>query len=185
MRINICLGSRTILYLCSCKFLYFLLSIFLLCSSLTWCSLSFSWMNSLPHSSHFTIGWRWMCLAWLIRSSYFVNFSPHWSQTSFSLLWRMPKLFLYNRKFMTIKKILLYSAPPAHKVLNVVQTFVWVCSADGKSGQMNWLRGGGLQVYAYRACGMYQVMERFAAFSIATGSLFIEHSGGQKTKLIG
>jgi hypothetical protein len=32
---------------------------------------------------------------------------------------------------------------------------------------------------------MYQVMERFAAFSIATGSLFIEHSGGQKTKLIG
>jgi hypothetical protein len=49
----------------------------------------------------------------------------------------MPKLFLYNRKFMTIKKILLYSAPPAHKVLNVVQTFVWVCSADSKSGQMN------------------------------------------------
>lgn len=38
---------------------------------------------------------------------------------------------------MAIKKILLYSAPPAYKELNVVQTFVWVCSTDGKSGQMN------------------------------------------------
>jgi hypothetical protein len=27
-----------------------------------------------------------ICLAWLIRSSYFANFSPHWSQTSISLL---------------------------------------------------------------------------------------------------
>ena len=106
MRINICLGRRSrILYFSRwCKFLSCLLSTFFLCSSLTWCSLSFSWMNTLPHWSHFTIGWWWMCLAWLIRSSYFANFSPHWSQTSFSFLWKMPKLFLYNRKSMAIKK---------------------------------------------------------------------------------
>ena len=37
-------------------------------------------------------------------------------------------------------------------------------------------------VYADCACGMYQDMERFAACSIAPGSLFIEHSNGQKQK---
>ena len=86
----------------SCKFLCSLLSIFSSCSSLTWCSLSFSWMNSLPHSLHFTIGWWWICLAWLIRSSYFANFSPHPSQTFFSLWWRMSNQLLCNWKIVAI-----------------------------------------------------------------------------------
>ena len=79
----------------SCRFkcLYSLLWTFFSCSSLAWCNLSFSWINSLPHSSHFTIGWWWICLAWLIRSSYLLNFSPHKSQTFFSLWWRKSKLF--------------------------------------------------------------------------------------------
>ena len=103
--INIWQGTGKIHHSFLRKFLYCLLSAFFLCSSLTWCSLSFSWMNSLWHASHFTIGWWWMCLAWAIRSSYFANFSPHWSQTSsFPLLWRMPKLFLYKLKSITIKR---------------------------------------------------------------------------------
>ena len=89
----------------SCKFLCSLASIFCSCSSLTWCSLSFSWMNSLPHSLHFTIGWWWMCLAWLIKSSYFANFSPHWSQTFFSLWWRMSKQLLCNWNLTAINRL--------------------------------------------------------------------------------
>ncbi len=103
----------TILYFLRwCKFLSCLLSTFFLCSSLTWCSLSFSWMNSLPHSSHLAIEWWCTCLAWLIRSTYFANFSPHWSQTSFSFLWwRIPKLFLYNLKWIAIKRFFTLLAP--------------------------------------------------------------------------
>lgn len=101
------------------KFLSCLLSTFFLCSSLLWCSLSFSWINSLPHSWHFTIGWWWICLAWLIRSSYFANFWPHWSQTFFSLWWRIPKQFLYNWKSMAIKR--LYLLPIENKPLQTLQ----------------------------------------------------------------
>lgn len=115
------LGSnRRVLYsLRWFKFLSCLLSTFFLCSSLLWCSLSFSWINSLPQSWHFTIGWWWICLAWLIRSSYFANFWPHWSQTSLSLWWRIPKQFLYNLKSMTIKR--LYLLPIENRPMQTLQ----------------------------------------------------------------
>lgn len=127
--------SRILYFLCWCKFLSFLFSTFFLCSSLTWCSLSFSWMNSLPHSSHFTIGWWCMCLAWLIRSTYFGNFSPHWSQTSFSFLWwRIPKLFLYNLKWIAIKRFFtLLAAASCSQSALCRTTLGSVCSAEGKS----------------------------------------------------
>ena len=117
-------GSSTIhYYLRWFVFLSCLLSVFFLCSSLTWCSLSFSWMNSLPHSSHLTIGWWCTCLAWLISSTYFANFSPHWPHTSFSFFrWRIPKLFLYNLKWIAIKRFFtLLARPPVPKALYVEQ----------------------------------------------------------------
>jgi hypothetical protein len=78
-----------------CSHLWVLRSTFFSCSSLTRWSLSFSWMNSLPHSWHFTMTWWCACLACFISSSCLSNFSPHWT-----VLWCkrfLPKRAKYRR----------------------------------------------------------------------------------------
>jgi hypothetical protein len=61
----------------SAPYLCLRLSIFLSFSCCTWCNLSSTCRNSIPHSWHLVTGWRWTFLACCTSSSLLLNFSVH------------------------------------------------------------------------------------------------------------
>ena len=125
-----------------CSHLWVLWSFSFSWSSLTWCSLSFSWMNSFPQSWHFTIVSWWTCLAWPISSSYFSNFWPQSSHT-FLFLWNST---LENQLYIStsIGNVLLKQLEnnSNNEVINTTQFLFTLCTfAYAVPSNTEWRRG--------------------------------------------